>query len=82
MTFEFGGYYHPVKAVSVLCTDEELTHRCENGTRVSLRVTVETKDAAQELVNSGGMIIGGRYKATHYVPRLRSSTPRAESPLI
>ncbi|KAF7339025.1 hypothetical protein MVEN_01978700 [Mycena venus] len=79
-SLEIGGYYHPVKAISVLCTDEELARRCENGTWVSLRVTVETKDAAQELVDSGGMIMGGRYKATHYVPRSRSSTPRAESP--
>ncbi|KAJ7924131.1 hypothetical protein B0H13DRAFT_2654903 [Mycena leptocephala] len=42
-SLELGGYYHPVKAISVLCTDEELTRRYENGIRVSLRVTVETR---------------------------------------
>jgi hypothetical protein len=55
-SLELGGYYHPVKAISVLCTDEELTRRYENGIQVSLRVTVETRDAVQELVDSGGMI--------------------------
>lgn len=77
---ELGGYYHPVKAISVLCTDEELTRRYENGIRVSLRVTVETRGAVQELVDSGGMIMGGRYKANHYVPWPCSSMPHTESP--
>jgi hypothetical protein len=79
-SLELGGYHHPVKVISVLCTDKELTRWYENGIRVSLRVTVETRGAAQELVDSGGMIMGGRYKANHYVPRPRSSTPHTESP--
>ncbi|KAF7355664.1 hypothetical protein MSAN_01484200 [Mycena sanguinolenta] len=74
-----GGYHHTVKAISVLCTDEELARRHENGTRVSLRVTVETKEAAQKLVDLGGMIMGGRLKAYHYAPRARSPATHAES---
>ncbi|KAK7021479.1 hypothetical protein R3P38DRAFT_3397014 [Favolaschia claudopus] len=74
-----GGFRHTVKAFSVLCTDEELSRRHSERLPVPLRVTVNSREAAQELVDNGGLIMGGRYKATHYVPRRRqiTSTPPA-----
>ncbi|KAF7366212.1 hypothetical protein MVEN_00498400 [Mycena venus] len=76
-SLETGGFHGVVKACSIMCTDDELTRRGQNGIPVSMRVTVTTKEAAQELIDGGGMVLGGRYRATPYIPR--SCSPRADS---
>ncbi|KAJ7768915.1 hypothetical protein B0H16DRAFT_1781075 [Mycena metata] len=72
-SLEAGGFHHTIKAFSVLCTDEELSRRLRNGSPLSLRVTVPTRDAAQQLIDLGGLILGGRCRAAHYLPRPRST---------
>jgi hypothetical protein len=75
-----GGFRHTVKAFSILCTDEELSRRWVRRLTVPMRVTVDSREAAQELVDHGGMILGGRYRATHYVPRPHRPTPPPTDP--
>ncbi|KAJ7721997.1 hypothetical protein B0H16DRAFT_1737954 [Mycena metata] len=42
-SLEAGGFHHPVKAFSILCTDEELDRRSRLGLPVALRVTVSSQ---------------------------------------
>ncbi|KAJ7024678.1 hypothetical protein C8F04DRAFT_1270062 [Mycena alexandri] len=72
-SLETGGFLHGVKAFSVLCTDEELAHRMQKNLPVSLRITVASSDAAQQLVDHGGLLLGGRYRASHYSIRTRAT---------
>jgi hypothetical protein len=68
-----GGFDNVVKAIALLCSDEELRRRIDGGIPVSMRVSVPTAAAAQQLIDTGGSIIGGRYQATHYIPKPRTS---------
>ncbi|KAJ7893581.1 hypothetical protein B0H13DRAFT_2339612 [Mycena leptocephala] len=74
-----GGFDHVVKAIALLCSDEELRHRIDGGIPVSMRVSVPTAAAAQQLINTGGTIIGGRYHATHYIPKPRTAEQHPNS---
>ncbi|KAJ7207569.1 hypothetical protein GGX14DRAFT_567520 [Mycena pura] len=70
-----GGFDHAVKAFAILCDDVEFDRRQAAFLGVPMRVSVLTATAAQQLIRDGGNLIGGRCKATHYIPRRRDSTP-------
>ncbi|KAJ7434055.1 hypothetical protein B0H11DRAFT_2208570 [Mycena galericulata] len=76
-----GGFNHVVKAVSILCDDQELERRVKNKIPISMRVSVLTEAAAQQLVDRGGHIVGGRFRATHYLAKPRALAPRPKSVL-
>ncbi|KAJ7482113.1 hypothetical protein B0H11DRAFT_2193450 [Mycena galericulata] len=74
-----GGFNHVVKAISILCDDQELERRVKNKIPISMRVSVLTEAAAQQLVDRGGHIVGGRFRATHYLAKPRTLAPRPKS---
>ncbi|KAJ7443758.1 hypothetical protein B0H11DRAFT_2291464 [Mycena galericulata] len=76
-----GGFNHVVKAVSILCDDQELERRVKNKIPISMRVSVLTEAAAQQLVDRGGHIVGGIFRATHYLAKPRTLAPRPKSVL-
>ncbi|KAJ7752520.1 hypothetical protein DFH07DRAFT_774453 [Mycena maculata] len=71
-----GGFNHVVKAVSILCDDQELERRVKNKIPISMRISVP-----QQLVDRGGQIVGGRFRATHYLAKPRPLAPRSRSVL-
>ncbi|KAJ6599720.1 hypothetical protein DFH09DRAFT_1070448 [Mycena vulgaris] len=77
-----GGFDHAVKAFSILCDDNELDRRRAAFLGVPVRVSVLTATAAEQLVQEGGNLIGGRYCATHYIPRPRDTASVAPGPLL
>ncbi|KAJ7482130.1 hypothetical protein B0H11DRAFT_2280202 [Mycena galericulata] len=76
-----GGFNHVVKAVSILCDDQELERRVKNKIPISMRVSILTEAAAQQLVDRGGHIVGGIFRATHYLAKPRTLAPRPKSVL-
>lgn len=54
-----GGFDHVVKVIALLCSDEELRRRIDGGIPMSMRVSIPTAAAAQQLIDTGGTIIGG-----------------------
>ncbi|KAJ7511435.1 hypothetical protein B0H11DRAFT_1955086 [Mycena galericulata] len=78
---EGGKFNHVVKAVSILCDDQELERRVKNKIPISMRVSVLTEAAAQQLVDRGGHIVGGIFRATHYLAKPRTLAPRPKSVL-
>ncbi|KAJ6597412.1 hypothetical protein B0H10DRAFT_1959767 [Mycena sp. CBHHK59/15] len=75
-SLEEGGFGGIVKAFAFLCSDEEFARRSKEKVPVSMRVSVLSAADARQLVEEGGSIIGGRYRASHYAAKPRCPTPR------
>ncbi|KAJ7253276.1 hypothetical protein C8J57DRAFT_1660518 [Mycena rebaudengoi] len=62
----------PVRAVSVLCRNEDFAGK----QYVSLRISMDSDTESQRLVTEGGLLFGTWCRASHYAARPRSVDPR------
>ncbi|KAJ7713529.1 hypothetical protein DFH07DRAFT_784558 [Mycena maculata] len=74
-----GGFNHVVKAISILCDDQELERRVKNKIPISMRVSVLTEAAAQQLVDRGGHIF--HLEATAIYPYTSAEFPLRSRPV-